>query len=156
MKSSIDIQSWIPMDISRDNVAENPESDEIGELERILSIFGKSGYLETTRGNAGTNNTFNYARTSYFHKSIGGYHGAKLRRYQELIDHQISKSNMEVLNMLNTKYIISFSDQTRQPVVQVNMQAMGNAWFPKEIRPVANADEEMDSLTNFSDRKSVV
>ena len=97
-----------------------------------------------------TNNTFNDARTSYFHKSIGGYHGAKLRRYQELIDHQISKSNMEVLNMLNTKYIISFSDQTRQPVVQVNMQAMGNAWFPKEIRPVANADEEMDSLTNFS------
>ena len=53
-----------------------------------------------------TTNTFNDARTSYYLKSVGGYHAAKLRRYQDLIDAHISKMNMSVLDMLNTKYFI--------------------------------------------------
>ena len=89
------------------------------------------------------------ASTSYFHKSIGGYHGAKLRRYQELYDHQIKeKFNRSVLNMLNAKYFIQ-ADESRNPVVAPNPQAMGNAWFVEEIRMVKNADEELEALSDF-------
>ncbi|MEJ5302059.1 MAG: YfhO family protein [Bacteroidales bacterium] len=95
-----------------------------------------------------TTNTFNDARTSYYHKSIGGYHGAKLKRYQELIEHQIAKNNMQVLNMLNAKYFI-LKGKDNQPVVQINMDALGNAWFVAGYRLVNNADEEMEALSNF-------
>lgn len=93
-------------------------------------------------------NTFNDASTSYFHKSIGGYHGAKMKRYQELIENQISKNNYQVLNMLNTKYII-FPGQDHQPAVQLNPDAMGNAWFVKAYKIVENADSELSALTHF-------
>lgn len=92
---------------------------------------------------------FQDASTSYFHKSIGGYHGAKLRRYQELIDHHISKQNLNVLNMLNTKYFI-VPGADKQPEVQINFQAMGHAWFVSEIKWVNNADEEINALTDFN------
>lgn len=96
------------------------------------------------------------AGTSYFHKSIGGYHGAKLRRYQELYDHHLKgKFNMSVLNMLNTKYIIQ-PDDKKQPTVYPNMQALGNAWFVSEIKMVKNADEEIDALTDFNPEKTAV
>ena len=81
--------------------------------------------------------TFNDASTSYFHKSIGGYHGAKLKRYQELIENHISQGNMNVLNMLNAKYFISSKGQ-----VQRNPKAMGNAWFVNTINIVDDADAE--------------
>lgn len=100
-------------------------------------------------------NTFNDARTSWFHKSIGGYHGAKLKRFQELIDHQISKNNIEVLNMLNTKYLI-VPDNNRRPVVQVNMEALGNAWLVQDFKIVENADEEMDALGTFRAAETAV
>lgn len=89
------------------------------------------------------------ASTSYFHKSIGGYHGAKLRRYQELIDHHIVKNNEAVLNMLNTKYMIGL-DQQRKPLVQINMAAMGHAWFVNDYKLVDNADMEIEALTGFN------
>jgi hypothetical protein len=93
-------------------------------------------------------NTFNDAKTSYFHKSIGGYHGAKMKRYQELIEHQISKNNFQVLNMLNTRYII-FPDKDKNPAAQFNPLALGNAWFVKAYKIVENADSEIMALTNF-------
>lgn len=93
-------------------------------------------------------NTFNDASTSYFHKSIGGYHGAKMKRYQELIEYQIAKNNFNILNMLNTKYII-FQDKDHQPAVQYNPNSLGNAWFVKAYKIVANADSEMAAITNF-------
>lgn len=93
-------------------------------------------------------NTFNEVSTSYFHKSIGGYHGAKLQRYQDLIDHHISKGNEAVLSILNTKYIIT-TDQNKQPVAQINFQAMGNAWLVSRYKEVENADAEIDALNNF-------
>lgn len=92
-----------------------------------------------------TVSTFNDASTSYHHKSIGGYHGAKLKRYQELIDSCISRNNMEVLNMLNTKYLITRSEQG--PRVQRNPMALGNAWLVDEISLVPNADSELASLS---------
>ena len=92
-----------------------------------------------------TVSTFNDASTSYFHKSIGGYHGAKLKRYQELIENHISKGNMAVFNMLNTKYFIS-----QQGQVQQNPGAMGNAWFVNNVNIVANADAEIAALNGFN------
>lgn len=98
---------------------------------------------------------FQDASTSFFHKSIGGYHGAKLKRYQELIDHQISKNNMEVLNMLNTRYIIT-PGQNQQQVVQRNPGALGNAWFVKEYKIVANADSEIAALSKFDASETAI
>lgn len=98
---------------------------------------------------------FNDASTSYFHKSIGGYHGAKMRRYQELIEHQISKNNMDVLNMLNTKYFI-VPDNNRQPVAQYNQEALGNAWFVEDYRIVPDADAELQALSEFDPSREAI
>lgn len=93
-------------------------------------------------------NTFNDASTSYFHKSIGGYHGAKMRRYQELIEFHISKNNINVLNMLNTKYFIIRSPEDNRPLAQRNPDSQGNAWFVKDYILVNNANEEIIGLIN--------
>ncbi len=103
-----------------------------------------------------TRDPFNDALTSYHHKSVGGYHPAKLIRYQDLIEHQISKNNMNVLNMLNTKYFIVQNPQTKEPMAQRNPGALGNAWSPREIKWVKDADEEMAALTDFNPRNTVV
>ncbi|MFC7666537.1 YfhO family protein [Hymenobacter humi] len=92
-------------------------------------------------------NPFNEAQTSYFHKSIGGYHGAKLRRYQDLIERQISNNNQQVLNMLNMRYLIT--GDPKQPV-QRNPGALGNAWFVSEVKLVNSPDEEMAALSSFN------
>lgn len=95
-------------------------------------------------------NTFNDARTSYRLKSIGGYHAAKLRRYQDLIDEHISKMNWNVLNMLNTKYIV-----TKQGVIP-NPDAMGNAWFVNDVQYVPTPDDESAALNTLDLRKTAV
>tara|TARA_B100000287_G_scaffold151440_1_gene143243 strand:+ start:1708 stop:4104 length:2397 start_codon:yes stop_codon:yes gene_type:complete len=95
--------------------------------------------------------TFNDASTSYFHKSIGGYHGAKLKRYQELIERHISMGNQAVINMLNTRYIINRNGQ-----VQKNSAALGNAWFVSKINLVENADEEINALSGFDPKSTAV
>ena len=87
----------------------------------------------------------NDGSTSYFHNSIGGYHAAKLGRYQELFDFQISKNNIEVLNMLNTKYFI-FEDGNQRLTAQQNQSNNGNAWFVNSIKIAKNANEEITSL----------
>ncbi|MEE3037826.1 MAG: YfhO family protein [Bacteroidota bacterium] len=97
---------------------------------------------------------FNDASTSYFHKSIGGYHGAKLRKYQELIENHISKGNMQVLNMLNTKYFIVNSQNG--PMAQLNRDALGNAWFIDDIIKVENADKEIAKLSEINTSTQVV
>jgi hypothetical protein len=101
-------------------------------------------------------NPFADASTSYFHKSLGGYHGAKLRRYQELIDNHLAKGNMNVYNMLNTKYFIVPDPKGGQPEMQINMQAMGNAWFVNNAHVVNNADEEINALTDFIPAETAV
>lgn len=88
----------------------------------------------------------NESVTSYHHNSIGGYHPAKLQIYQDLIENQIAKNNMRVLNMLNTKYFILQNPQTGQPVAQINPEAYGPCWFVKGIKYVANGKEEMKAL----------
>lgn len=118
-------------------------------------------------------NTFNENNTSYWHKSIGGYHAAKLQRYQDVIDHhiqsemknlytevgkaqgdmkQIDPSLFRVLNMLNTKYFIFPTGEGKTLPIE-NPYAYGNAWFVNEVQYVADANEEMDRLgtTNLTD-----
>jgi hypothetical protein len=98
---------------------------------------------------------FQDSRTSYFHNSVGGYSPAKLGLYNDLIEHQLSKGNMEVFNMLNTKYFIT-TGQNNQPVAQINQSANGPVWFVKAIRYVNNADEEMLSLDSLHSKDTVV
>jgi hypothetical protein len=100
-------------------------------------------------------NPLNDGSTSYFHKSIGGYHAAKPRRYQELFDYQIAHNNFEVLNMLHTKYIIG-TGQQGETQVQVNDQSYGNAWFVNEIAWVKTADEEIKALDSLHKNKAVI
>ncbi|MDD4142721.1 MAG: YfhO family protein [Bacteroidales bacterium] len=99
-----------------------------------------------------TTNTFNDARTSYYLKSIGGYHGAKLRRYQDLIDQHISKNNFDVLNMLNMKYVI-VKDGKGGAMAQYNSEAFGNCWFVDTLLVVDTPLEESDAL-NVIDLKT--
>lgn len=101
-----------------------------------------------------TVSTFNDASTSYFHKSIGGYHGAKLRRYQELIDYHISRNNPAVLNMLNTRYLIDGGEQG--PIARYNPGALGNAWFVNSARIVGSADEEIAALDSFKPLETAI
>ena len=97
----------------------------------------------------------NDGSTSYFHQSIGGYHAAKLGRYQELFDFQIAKNNMQVLNMLNAKYfIVSNSDGNFE--AQQNGAANGNVWFVEKIKVVASANEEIQALDSLNTKKEVV
>jgi len=95
------------------------------------------------------------ARTSYFHKSIGGYHAAKPRRMQQLFDYQIAKNNVRVLNMLNVKYVIQ-SDENGEKIALENPAANGNAWFVEKIKFVKSADEEMKALDKLDTKKEVV
>jgi hypothetical protein len=115
------------------------------------------------------NNPFNEAKTSYFHSSIGGYHGAKLRRYADLIERNLDPemgtaiaglqggnpafSQTPVLNMLNTKYI-KFGDKQEQVIR--NDQALGNAWFVQNVKIVNNPDEEIAALTGLDTENEAV
>ena len=120
--------------------------------------------------------TFNDNTTSYYHKSIGGYHAAKLRRYQEMIEHHIMPDmtamhraiyenggdltnvdgrDFQVLNMLNTKYVImptAGGGVTALP----NPHCMGNAWFVNEVQYVGNANEEIDAIDSIDVRTTAV
>jgi hypothetical protein len=84
--------------------------------------------------------------TPYHLNAIGGYHPAILGLYNDIIDNQLSKGNMQVFDMLNTKYFIIQNPQNGKPAAQLNPGAFGNAWLVKGIKYVANADEEMDAL----------
>ena len=93
---------------------------------------------------------FGAARSSYFHKTIGGYHAAKLTRYNDLINNQITKNNQGVLNMLNAKYFIADGQ------VIPNPEALGNAWFVNQLDYVAGADKEMAALDSLDTRNVAV
>lgn len=121
--------------------------------------------------------TFDDNNTSYWHKSVGGYHPAKLRRYQEMIEHHISPemqaaykaiataggemdsvdaNKFRILNMLNTKYFIFPAGQQRQTVPILNPHTYGNAWFVNKVQYVNNANEEIDALDSIIPTETAV
>lgn len=101
-------------------------------------------------------NPFNDARASYFHNSVGGYHAAKLALYDDLIKGQLSKGNMQVFNMLNTKYFLVTNPADRQPVAQQNPDALGAAWLVSKLDYVDGPDAEMKALDSFNARTTAI
>lgn len=98
---------------------------------------------------------FSSARSSFFHNSLGGYHAAKPRRMQQLFDYQLSNGNMNVLNMMNVKYIIQ-KDQEGRDLALLNQEANGNGWFVEQVKKVSNADEEMRAIGVFNPKVEAV
>lgn len=96
-------------------------------------------------------NTFNNTISSYYHNTIGGYSPVKYQRYQDIIDNHIVKGNMNVLNMLNTKYIIN-----QQGRLQKNQQANGNAWFVNSIKLVGSPSDEISQLDSVNTRTTAI
>ena len=95
------------------------------------------------------------ARTSYFHKSLSGYSAVRPRRMEQLFNYQIDNGNMEVLNMLNTKYVIQV-DEKNQEFPALNDKANGNAWFISKVKFVSSSDEEMKALDKFNSKEEVI
>ena len=102
-----------------------------------------------------TGDPFQDGRTSYFHKSIGGYHAAKMGRYQDLIEFQLAKQNMQVFNMLNVKYFIVPLDNGKEEAQQ-NPDANGNAWFVNEVKYVQTANEEIKALDSINTKNIAI
>jgi hypothetical protein len=116
-------------------------------------------------------NPFNDARASYYHKNVGGYHAAKLRRYQELIEHHLQPEmqkmvaglqagsaidsvfrQLPAINMLNTRYILF--DLNQAPIR--NPLPLGNAWFVSDFKVVGNADDEIKAMESFDPAETAV
>jgi len=95
------------------------------------------------------------ARTSYFHKAIGGYSAVRPKRIQQLFDYQIAKNNLEILNMLNVKYVIQTDKEGKETPI-INPDANGNAWFVDKIKFVTNTDGEMKALDKFNSKEVAI
>lgn len=101
-----------------------------------------------------TTNPFADARTSYYHKSVGGYHAAKLMRYQEVIERQFSGAiNEDVLDMLNTRYVITQANDENNQRIARRSTAAGNAWFVEKVTMVKDNEEEMQAINSFDPLK---
>ena len=165
-KRYLNDEQFVPNSIKRTTFVQTPADKHILQDDaldyRVLNLTGS---------------TFNENNTSYWHKSIGGYHAAKLRRYQEMIDHHISPeieaayneiaqasgameevdgSKFNVLNMLNTKYFILPAGRNGEAIPIQNPYAYGNAWFVKDVNYVANANEEIETLYDINPRETAV
>lgn len=100
-------------------------------------------------------NSMEESKTSYYHKSIGGYHPAKLGIYDDLITYQFKdRINMSVVNMLNAKYFIQ--QKGNDKIAQLNPDALGNVWFVKGIQFVKGPANEMRAISNFNSRDTAV
>lgn len=133
--------SYVAQESYTDNFVPSPAVSQImqGDNGPHYRVFNLAG------------NPFNESLTAYYLRCIGGYHPAKLRVYQDLIENQIAKNNMNVLNMLDTKYFIVPSQQQQgAEVVQRNDSAMGACWFVNKVQFVNGPAEEMKALDNFN------
>ncbi|MEP7324286.1 MAG: hypothetical protein ABI761_20310, partial [Saprospiraceae bacterium] len=134
---------------SSDFKASNAEAD----------FFGKRAVDNTILSDTSLNyrvldlstNTFKSAIPSYYHKTIGGHHAAKLRRYQDMIDYYFSNSNQHALDLMNTKYIIDKNQK-----LTINQGALGNVWFVSTVRSVTSPDEEIAAISTINPANEAV
>jgi hypothetical protein len=125
--------------------SEYEDTFEIEEAER--KILADQGHYRVYKV---TPNVYQDAITSYYFKSIGGYHAAKLRRYQDLIEKHLGQNNQAIINMLNTKYFI-MANEKGETIVQQNREALGNAWFVENYKIVKDADEEINAFNRVAE-----
>jgi hypothetical protein len=101
-----------------------------------------------------TTNPFSDAKASYFHKSLGGYHAAKLMRFQEILEHQFNGAiNEDVLDMFNVRYLITKDPQNNVDRIQRRSTAAGNAWFVDKVTFVKDNNQEMQAINSFDPSK---
>lgn len=120
---------------------ETPADTQILKDTSIYRVFDLQGQLQ--------------GRSSYFHKTIGGYSAVRPRRMQQLYDYQIAKNNLEVLNMLNVKYVIQI-DKDGNQIPTLNPDANGNAWFVSAVKLVNKPDDVMKALDHIDTKKVAV
>jgi hypothetical protein len=145
----------------------NTDKDENGKYEKYVSKYKYQHPFQLTAADKEilkdnghfrvldfSESPLNSARASYFHNSLGGYHAAKPGRIQELFDFYIYEGNQQVINMMNTKYII-LSNQG-QIMAQPNPQANGNAWFVNKVEMVENANQEILALKDLNTKQTAV
>ncbi len=149
--SAILLIDLIPVDLrylnSKNYIAEDELMASLEPTQADLQIKQDTGYYRVFDQTSG--DPYSDSRGAYHHNLINGYHPAKLALYQDLIENQIGKGNMQVLNMLNTKYVIVSNPNTRQPMPLPNPDALGAAWFVKNIAWVKNPNEEMKALDSI-------
>lgn len=165
----LDERSFIPKSQNLQDLTQKSEADDVILADKSLN----KRVLNLTV------NTFNDASTSYYHQSIGGYHGAKLKKYQEMIDFHLTKEistfygsagkalgndtlmnellgKLNTINMLNTKYFILPGNEGKGAFPFENKQANGNAWFVKKVKAVESADDEITELYKFNSKTDLV
>ncbi|MBS7253051.1 YfhO family protein [Flavobacterium branchiicola] len=120
---------------------ETPADAKILQDTSIYRVFDPQGQLQ--------------GRSSYFHKTIGGYSAVRPRRMQQLYDYQISKGNLEILNMLNVKYVIQ-TDKEGNEIPTINPEVNGNAWFVSSVKLVNKPDDVMKALDHIDTKKVAV
>ena len=140
--------------LNKDNYQDKTDND---------LVFQKTAYDDSILADKSYFRVMNFAQdrfyeniTSYTHNSVGGYHAAKLRLYQDIIERQLGTGNMAILNMLNAKYFIQKETNSQSPqfghtvAMQRNNDALGPCWLVKNIQFVKNADEEMNAISKFN------
>ncbi|MBX2930490.1 MAG: YfhO family protein [Chitinophagaceae bacterium] len=156
----IDIFSIDSIYLKADNYQDKEDNETVFIPSSIdKEILKDTGYYRVFDLRDGVSRAFNGgALNAYFHKSIGGYHPAKLSIYQDLIEKQLYNfpNCMPVINMLNTKYIILPNNGTGSPGVQQNFDALGAAWFVKAVKFEKDAVSIMNGLTNFNPRDTAL
>lgn len=143
--------------LNKNNYEEKTENESIfGKTEKDNEILADTSYYRVFNLSG---NRFSENITSYNYNAVGGYHAAKVLIYQDLIEHQLSKQqlNMPVLNMLNAKYFIQKDPRSGlTQSYQRNDQALGPCWLVKDIRFVKDANEEMAALDNFNPKDTAI
>jgi hypothetical protein len=129
------------------------KADNAAPSEADLQILKDKSYYRVYDA---SQNPFTSAKASYFHHSVGGYHAAKLRRYQEVIEWHIVKGDQDIMNMLNTKYYIQQDEQTNALVAAQNPDACGNVWFAKELKIMDDANQEIMELGKINPKNTVL